>query len=235
MRRPRPRRRRQYYRFSWAKPYVIRLKHFHGCNFRFRLGFRIQGGLAVHHVLLFPPFFMLAHSIEFNKNIYVPRYFAKSLRNKIHTSQKNTLKSQGKKQNNIQDSNLSRIVLKLDHWCSRGYKFIAILLKNMYWLSDSIYILLKNIYRQIVYCFRPLFIVNNDNGDKTQHDANATRASYATIIRAFKLFRCSSPPSPPTLFESENERQKIEPVPIPLPRASRNFPDVKSWNDFFFS
>ena len=145
MRRPRPRRRRQYYRFSWAKPYVIRLKHFHGCNFRFRLGFRIQGGLAVHHVLLFPPFFMLAHSIEFNKNIYVPRYFAKSLRNKIHTSQKNTLKSQGKKQNNIQDSDLSRIALKLDHWCSRGYKFIAILLKNMYWLSDSIYILLKNL------------------------------------------------------------------------------------------
>ena len=38
-----------------------------------------------------------------------------------------------------------------------------------------------------------------------------------------------------TLFESENERQKIEPVPIPLPRASRNFPDVKTRNDFFFS
>ena len=30
-----------------------------------------------------------------------------------------------------------------------------------------------------------------------------------------------------TLFESENERQKIEPVPILLPRASRNFPDAK--------
>ena len=29
-----------------------------------------------------------------------------------------------------------------------------------------------------------------------------------------------------TLFKSENERQKIEPVP--LPRASRNFPDVKT-------
>ena len=38
-----------------------------------------------------------------------------------------------------------------------------------------------------------------------------------------------------TLFESENERQKIEPVPIPLPRASRNFPDVKTRNEFFFS
>ena len=37
-----------------------------------------------------------------------------------------------------------------------------------------------------------------------------------------------------TLFESENERQKIEPVPIPLPRASRNFPDVKTRNGFFF-
>ena len=38
-----------------------------------------------------------------------------------------------------------------------------------------------------------------------------------------------------TLFESENERQKIEPVPFPLPRASRNFPNVKTRNDFFFS
>ena len=37
-----------------------------------------------------------------------------------------------------------------------------------------------------------------------------------------------------TLFESEKERQKIEPVPIPLPRASRNFPNVKTRNDFFF-
>ena len=37
-----------------------------------------------------------------------------------------------------------------------------------------------------------------------------------------------------TLFESENERQKIEPVPIPLPRASWNFPDVKTRNIFFF-
>jgi hypothetical protein len=34
-----------------------------------------------------------------------------------------------------------------------------------------------------------------------------------------------------TLFESENERQKIEPVPILLPRASRNFPDVKTRNE----
>ena len=34
-----------------------------------------------------------------------------------------------------------------------------------------------------------------------------------------------------TLFESENERQKIEPVPIPLPRASRNFPNVKTRNE----
>jgi hypothetical protein len=33
------------------------------------------------------------------------------------------------------------------------------------------------------------------------------------------------------LFECENERQKIEPVPIPLPRASRNFPDVKTRNE----
>ena len=39
---------------------------------------------------------------------------------------------------------------------------------------------------------------------------------------------------PHTLFKSENERQKIEPLPIPLPRGSRNFPDVKTRNNFFF-
>ena len=37
-----------------------------------------------------------------------------------------------------------------------------------------------------------------------------------------------------TLFESENERQKIEPVPLPLPRASRNFLEVKTRSGFFF-
>ena len=37
-----------------------------------------------------------------------------------------------------------------------------------------------------------------------------------------------------TLYECENERQKIEPVSIPLPRASRNFPDVKTRNEIFF-
>jgi hypothetical protein len=34
-----------------------------------------------------------------------------------------------------------------------------------------------------------------------------------------------------TLFKSENENQKIEPVPILLPRASRNFPNVKTRNE----
>ena len=34
-----------------------------------------------------------------------------------------------------------------------------------------------------------------------------------------------------TLFERENEREKIEPVPILLPRASRNLPDVKTRNE----
>ena len=33
-----------------------------------------------------------------------------------------------------------------------------------------------------------------------------------------------------TLFETENERQKTKPVPILLPRAFRNFPDVKTRN-----
>jgi hypothetical protein len=33
------------------------------------------------------------------------------------------------------------------------------------------------------------------------------------------------------LFERENKREKIEPVPILLPRASRNFPDVKTRNE----
>ena len=37
-----------------------------------------------------------------------------------------------------------------------------------------------------------------------------------------------------TLFESENERQKIEPVPIALPRASGNFPNVKKRIEIFF-
>jgi hypothetical protein len=36
---------------------------------------------------------------------------------------------------------------------------------------------------------------------------------------------------PYTLFESENEWGKIEQVPIPLPRASRNFPDVNTKNE----
>ena len=57
---------------------------------------------------------MLAHSIEFNRNVYVPRYFAKSLRNKILAAQKNTKKS-GKETNNIQDIDLSRIAIKMDH------------------------------------------------------------------------------------------------------------------------
>ena len=34
-----------------------------------------------------------------------------------------------------------------------------------------------------------------------------------------------------TLFESKNERQEIEPVPIPLPTTSRDFPDVKTRNE----
>jgi hypothetical protein len=38
----------------------------------------------------------------------------------------------------------------------------------------------------------------------------------------------------PTLFETENKRQETKPVPIPLLRASRNFPDVKTRNDFLF-
>jgi hypothetical protein len=36
------------------------------------------------------------------------------------------------------------------------------------------------------------------------------------------------------LFETENERQKTKLVPILLPRASRNFPDVKTRNETFF-
>ena len=33
-----------------------------------------------------------------------------------------------------------------------------------------------------------------------------------------------------TLFECENEWQKIEKAPIPLPRAFKNFPDVRTRN-----
>ena len=34
-----------------------------------------------------------------------------------------------------------------------------------------------------------------------------------------------------TLFENENEWQRHEPISIPLPRTSRNFPDVKTRNE----
>ncbi len=37
-----------------------------------------------------------------------------------------------------------------------------------------------------------------------------------------------------TMFETENERKKTKPVPISLPRASRNFSDVKTRNENFF-
>ena len=37
-----------------------------------------------------------------------------------------------------------------------------------------------------------------------------------------------------TLFENENEWQKTEPVPIPLPGAFRNVPNVKTRKNFFF-
>ena len=37
-----------------------------------------------------------------------------------------------------------------------------------------------------------------------------------------------------TLFENENEWQKTDPVLIQLPMASRNFPNVKTRNQFFF-
>ena len=37
-----------------------------------------------------------------------------------------------------------------------------------------------------------------------------------------------------TLFVTENECQKTKPVPIQLPRSSRNFPNVKTRNNFFF-
>ena len=33
-----------------------------------------------------------------------------------------------------------------------------------------------------------------------------------------------------TLFENEDKWQETKPVPIPLPKASRNFPNVKTRN-----
>ena len=36
------------------------------------------------------------------------------------------------------------------------------------------------------------------------------------------------------MFENKNERKKTKQVQIPLPRASRNFPDVKTSNEIFF-
>ena len=56
--------------------------------------------------------------------------------------------------------------------------------------------------------------------------------SYYTPSRLYSADHTEHQPES-TLFESENERQKIEPVPILLPRASRKLPDVKTRNDFF--
>ena len=58
--------------------------------------------------------------------------------------------------------------------------------------------------------------------------------SVQSIILQMRQIMASLTQCALTLFESENERQKIEPVPIPLPSASRNFPDVKTRNEFFF-
>ena len=33
------------------------------------------------------------------------------------------------------------------------------------------------------------------------------------------------------MFENKNEWQKTKPVPIPFPRASRNFPNAKTRNE----
>ena len=57
------------------------------------------------------------------------------------------------------------------------------------------------------------------------HRARSRDASYSHNVRIWCfLLLFFEPPELAgllvTLFESENERQKIEPVPIPLPRAS---------------
>jgi hypothetical protein len=51
-------------------------------------------------------------------------------------------------------------------------------------------------------------------------------SKFTDLYKEYRVFLFQN-----TLFESENERQKIEPVPIPIPRASRNFPDVKTRNE----
>ena len=56
------------------------------------------------------------------------------------------------------------------------------------------------------------------------------KSNYETRLKRFSIIKLQSFI---TLFETENKWQKTKPVPIPLPRASRNFPDVKTRNIFF--
>ena len=68
-----------------------------------------------------------------------------------------------------------------------------------------------------------------------QPDNNFRTLKKQSCMDGHSIYDCFKCLAIHTLFESVNERQKIEPVPIPLPRASRNSPDVKTKNDFFFS
>ena len=54
--------------------------------------------------------------------------------------------------------------------------------------------------------------------------------AWFSAAQALHIFHRFSELSLITLFESKNEREKIEPVPIGLPRTSRNFPDFKTRN-----
>ena len=55
----------------------------------------------------------------------------------------------------------------------------------------------------------------------SESEPAAKRTSLEVFIFSQILTHCS---------KNRNERQKIEPVPLPLPRASRNFSAVKTRN-----
>ena len=62
-------------------------------------------------------------------------------------------------------------------------------------------------------------------------DITASILDIKCILWIFMELDCDCTPAN-TLFKTENDCQKTELVPIPLPRASRNFPHVKTRNNF---
>ena len=114
--------------------------------------------------------------------------------------------------------------------CFRDY-----LTFSKYWILTKGWII--NLCTKYLTCNRLKFQVSMNCCHRQFKTENLLCTYFLTkscFLWSRKKLHTSHPRCITTLFESENERQKIEPVPLPLPRASRNFPDVKTRNDFFF-